>query len=281
MNPYFRLARLDQPIGIWLLLLPCWWSAALATPGWPNFLDSAVFALGAIVMRAAGCVINDIVDRDLDRKVTRTFKRPIAANEISVFQAMLFLAFLLALGLLVLIQFNRFTIWVGASSLFLVFLYPFMKRITFWPQAFLGLTFNWGALLGWASVRGDLGTTPIILYLAGFFWTIGYDTIYAHQDKTDDILIGVKSTALKFGAKTKLWLIFFYLLTTSLLIACGYREELKWPFFVGIFLGSIHLFWQVQTLEINSPKNCLKRFMSNRDFAFIILFSIIAAQIIP
>jgi len=204
-RPYCRLMRLDRPIGTWLLLFPCWWSAALAAEGWPDLWLFALFAIGAVVMRGAGCTVNDWADRDFDGKVARTAARPIPSGAVSPRQALIFLVAQLLVGLLVLLQLNWFAIGVGAASLLLVFPYPFMKRITYWPQAWLGLTFNWGALVGWAAVRGDLTLAPVLLYIAGVFWTLGYDTIYAHQDKEDDILVGVKSTALALGENTVAW----------------------------------------------------------------------------
>ena len=205
-RPYLSLARADRPIGTWLLLLPCWWSISLASPSWPDGKMLVLFVIGSLVMRGAGCTVNDIVDRNFDARVARTAARPISSGQVSVRQAIIFLALQLLLGLVVLLQFNTFAIGLGIGSLVLVALYPFMKRITYWPQLFLGLTFNWGALLGWAAVKGGFGLSAAVLYAAGIFWTLGYDTIYAHQDKEDDILIGVKSTALKFGASTGPWL---------------------------------------------------------------------------
>ena len=229
-------------------------------------------------MRGAGCVFNDIVDRKIDRMVRRTAKRPIAAGKISVAQASLFMIFLLLIGFFILIQFNNFAIFVGVTSLLLFFIYPFMKRITYWPQAFLGLTFNWGALLGWASVRGELDLTPFILYCAGFFWTLGYDTIYAHQDKNDDIRIGVKSTAIKFGAGTKKWLSCLFTISSILFVICGYLEKMNWIFFLGIAISATHLFWQIKTLDINCSKNCNTKFKSNRDYGIIIFIGIFLSK---
>jgi len=205
LRPYLRLARLDRPIGTWLLLLPCWWATAMAAPGWPDPWFLGLFAVGALVMRGAGCTVNDIADREFDKKVARTAGRPIASGQVSVAQALAFLALQLGIGLAVLLQFNGYTVILGVSSLALVAIYPFAKRVTYWPQFVLGLTFNWGALVGWAAVTGGLEAPAVLLYAAGILWTMGYDTIYAHQDKEDDVLIGVKSTALKFGAATGSW----------------------------------------------------------------------------
>ncbi len=281
-RPYLRLARADRPIGTWLLLLPCWWSIALATPSWPDagiFILFALFAGGSLVMRGAGCTINDIIDRDYDARVARTATRPIASGQISVPKAALFLGLQLLLGLGILLQFNTFAVALGAGSLILVVLYPFMKRITYWPQLFLGFTFNWGALLGWAAVKGDLGAPAVALYAAGVFWTLGYDTIYAHQDKDDDSLIGIKSTALKFGAATRPWLVGFYGVTVVLMALAGFLAGLSWPFYLGLALGALHLAWQSKTVNITDPRNCLAKSKSNRDFGLIVLAGIIAAQV--
>ena len=237
-RPYLRLARVDRPIGTWLLLLPCWWSLSLASPSWPDGKMLVLFVIGSLVMRGAGCTVNDIVDREFDARVARTAARPIPSGQVSVRQAVIFLALQLLLGLVVLLQFNAFAIGLGIGSLVLIVLYPFMKRITYWPQLFLGLTFNWGALLGWAAVKGGLGLSAAALYAAGIFWTLGYDTIYAHQDKEDDILIGVKSTALKFGAATGPWLIGFYAITVCLLAMTGYLVEMAWPFYLALIMGA-------------------------------------------
>ncbi len=279
-RPYLRLARADRPIGTWLLLLPCWWGVALASPSWPDAGLFVLFAIGSLVMRGAGCTLNDIADREFDARVARTATRPIASGQVSVFQAVIFLGLLLFLGLAVLLQFNSFSQILGISSLVLVAIYPFMKRITYWPQLFLGLTFNWGALLGWTVVTGGLAQPAIALYAAGVFWTLGYDTIYAHQDKEDDVLIGIKSTALKFGASTRPWLVGFYGATAVLMAAAGFLVGLGWPFYLALGLGSLHLLWQARMVDIADPKDCLYKFKSNRDFGFIILAGIIAGQVI-
>ena len=207
LRPYLRLARLDRPIGSWLLLIPCWWSSALAAVAAharaPSLVQIVLFFVGAFAMRGAGCTWNDIVDRNLDAAVERTRSRPIPSGQVSVFQAALFLVLLALIGLAVLISFNGFTVALGIASLAIVAVYPFMKRITYWPQIVLGLAFSWGALMGWAAAFGSLALAPLLLYAGSIAWVIGYDTIYAHQDREDDALIGIKSTALLFGERTK------------------------------------------------------------------------------
>lgn len=272
--------RLDRPIGAWLLVLPCWWGVAMASRGFPDVAVLGLFAVGAVLMRGAGCTANDIADRNFDGKVARTATRPIPSGAVSVAQAIAFLLLLCALGLLVLVQFNPFAIALGASSLVLVGIYPFMKRVTYWPQVFLGLAFNWGALLGWAVVRGHLDVAPVVLYVAGIFWTLGYDTIYAHQDKEDDILIGIKSTALRFGARTGRWLVGFYALTVGLIGVAGALAGLGPAFYFGLAVGGAHLAWQVATLNIDAPRNCLRRFKSNRDFGLVVFAAIVAGRIL-
>src|SRR5216683_798768 len=230
-EPYARLARLDRPIGTWLLLFPGWWGIALApagltAPGWPDPLLLALFALGAVVMRGAGCTLNDIADREFDRQVARTRLRPLPSGRVTVPQAALFMAGQLAIGAGVLLCLNHPSQLLGIAVLALIASYPFMKRITWWPQLFLGLNFNWGALLGWTAVTGALAWPPVLLYLGGVFWTIGYDTIYAHQDKEDDARIGVKSSALALGERTRPWLFVFYAAGVALWAAAGHAAGL-------------------------------------------------------
>lgn len=279
LRPYLRLARIDRPIGTWLLLFPCWWSVALASSSWPDVLLFALFGVGALVMRGAGCTVNDIVDRDYDAKVARTATRPIAGGAVSVPQAIVFLGLQLSAGLIVLLQFNSFAIGLGASSLALVAVYPFMKRITYWPQLVLGLAFNWGALLGWAAVRGGLDAPPLVLYAAGVLWTLGYDTIYAHQDKEDDILIGIKSTALKLGENTRLWLFAFFGGAALLTVSAGYLVGLAWPFFAVMIIAVVHLGWQAATVDISAPRDCLAKFKSNSHYGWIVLAGIIVGRV--
>jgi len=280
IRPYLRLARMDRPIGTWLLLFPCWWSVALATPTWPDVSLLAFFAIGALVMRGAGCTVNDIVDREFDGRVARTAGRPIPSGAVSVGQAVGFLVLQLLIGLAVLVQFNIFTIMVGAASLALVAVYPFAKRVTYWPQAVLGLTFNWGALLGWTAVKGDLGAPALALYGAGILWTLGYDTIYAHQDKEDDSLIGIKSTALKLGDNTRPWLFTFYGAAVALMALAGNLANLGWPFYGGLSLVMAHMTWQAATVDIHDAKDCLAKFKSNRHLGWIVLAGMIAGQVV-
>jgi 4-hydroxybenzoate polyprenyltransferase len=280
VRPYLRLMRLDRPIGTWLLLLPGWWSIALAADRWPSLRLLVLFAIGAVVMRGAGCTFNDIVDRDFDGRVARTAARPIPSGAVSVWRAVAFLVLQLLVGLMVLVQLNGFAEGVGAASLLLVLVYPFMKRITYWPQAWLGLTFNWGALLGWAAVTGSLAMPPLILYAAGLFWTLGYDTIYAHQDKEDDALIGVKSTALRLGAATPRWLAGFFTLAVAGIGIAGWMAGLGWPFFLGLAIAAGQAGWQVRAVDIDDSPDCLAKFQSNRWFAWIVLLAIIAGKLV-
>ena len=275
-RPYLRLARLDRPIGSWLLLLPCWWSTALAAVAAharaPSLSHLALFFVGAFAMRGAGCTWNDIVDRDLDASVERTRSRPIPSEQVSVGQAGLFLVLLALIGLAVLIRFNGFTIALGIASLAIVAVYPFMKRVTHWPQIVLGLAFSWGALMGWAAAFGRLGLPPLLLYIGSISWVIGYDTIYAHQDREDDALIGIKSTALLFGERTKPMLALFYTLAIILLGAAGFSAGAGFVFALGLLAFAAHLAWQIFRLDIADPDNCLAVFKSDRD-AGLILFA--------
>ncbi len=276
-RPYLRLMRADRPIGVWLLLIPCFWGLALAASAGHGGLEllwyASLFAIGAYVMRGAGCAYNDIVDRDFDGQVERTALRPIPSGQISLRQAWAFLIALCLIGLVVLVQFNAFAIFVGLASLALVAIYPFMKRITYWPQAWLGLTFNWGALVGYAAAAGVLSPGAFAIYAAGFFWTLGYDTIYAHQDKEDDALIGVKSTALRLGAATPRWLMGFVTITLALFAAAGISIGASFVFFVALAPAAAHFVWQIRKLDINDAHNCLMLFKSNRNAGLLLLLA--------
>ncbi|MCA0452095.1 MAG: 4-hydroxybenzoate octaprenyltransferase [Proteobacteria bacterium] len=277
-RPYARLARFDRPIGTWLLLFPCWWSIALAAPGFATGLWLFVLhGLGALLMRGAGCTFNDIVDREFDRQVARTADRPIASGAVSVKKAVAFMFAQMALAFVILLQFNLFAIMVGAASLILVFTYPLMKRITWWPQFFLGLAFNWGALLGYASATGTLDWAPVLLYVAGIFWTLGYDTIYAHQDKEDDVLVGVKSSALRLGESSRVGIGLFYAAAVLLLAAMDRVAGLGYAFELALGAGAIQLAWQVWDCRFDDPNDCLAKFKSNRLFGWLLLAGLIAA----
>ncbi len=279
LRPYLRLARLDRPIGSWLLLLPCWWSSALAAVAAgaraPSIAHLVLFFVGAFAMRGAGCTWNDIVDRNLDAAVERTASRPIPSGQVSVVQAALFLGLLALIGLAVLIAFNGFTIALGIASLAIVAVYPFMKRITYWPQIVLGLAFSWGALMGWAAAFGSLAAPPLLLYAGSISWVIGYDTIYAHQDREDDALIGIKSTALLFGERTKPMLALFYALAVLLLAAAGFAAGAGIVFALGLGAFAAHLSWQIVRLDIADPDNCLAVFKSDRDAGLILFVALL------
>ncbi len=280
LRPYLRLARLDRPIGSWLLLMPCWWSAGLAAVAGgtaPNLRHIVLFFIGAFAMRGAGCTWNDLVDRDLDAMVERTRSRPIPSGQVSVRQAAIFLIMQALVGLAVLLQFNRFAIAAGIASLIIVAVYPFMKRITYWPQIVLGLAFSWGALMGWAEAFGRLDWPALILYAGSISWVIGYDTIYAHQDREDDALIGIKSTALLFGERTKPMLTLFYAGAVVLIGIAGALAGGKIVFALGLAAFAAHLAWQVRTIDIADPVLCLRLFKSNRD-AGLILFAALVAE---
>ncbi|MCZ7641765.1 MAG: 4-hydroxybenzoate octaprenyltransferase [Pseudorhodoplanes sp.] len=271
-----RLARLDRPIGSWLLLMPCWWSAGLAAIAagapWPNPWHVALFFIGAFAMRGAGCTWNDLVDRDLDAKVERTRSRPIPSGQVTPLQAFVFLLSQALVGLAVLLQFNLFTIFTGIASLATVAVYPFLKRFTYWPQVGLGLAFSWGALMGWPAVFGRLDAPAFVLYAGAIFWVIAYDTLYAHQDREDDALIGIRSTAILFGENTRLIVAAFYAASVVLIGAAGVLAGAGIGFAAGLIGFAIHLAWQVRRIDIADPALCLRLFKSNRD-AGLILFA--------
>ncbi|XP_046624238.1 4-hydroxybenzoate polyprenyltransferase, mitochondrial isoform X4 [Neodiprion virginianus] len=278
-----RLMRIDKPIGSWLLFWPCGWSIALsALPGMiPDPQMLALFGLGAFIMRGAGCTINDMWDRDIDRKVARTKDRPLVSGEVTQLEALVFLSGQLGVGLLVLLQLNWYSILLGASSLGLVVIYPLMKRITHWPQLILGMTFNWGALLGWSAVQGTCDWSVCLpLYIAGVCWTILYDTIYAHQDKVDDILLGIKSTALKFGDNTKVWLSCFGTSMISSLLTSGIMVDQTWPYYVAVGVVGSHLANQIYTLNIDNPTDCANKFVSNHRVGFVLFTGIVLGNLL-
>jgi len=281
-RPYLRLGRFDRPIGTWLLLLPCFWGLGLAIaadPAGASFFDLWIAlgcVIGAFLMRGAGCTWNDISDRDIDAKVARTRSRPLPSKQVTVKQALVWLVVQVAVSAAILLSFNGFTIVLGIAALGPVALYPFAKRFTWWPQVFLGIAFNWGALLAWAAHSGSLSLAPVLLYLAGLAWTLFYDTIYAHQDRDDDALIGVKSTARLFGDATKKWLFGFQVLAVMLMalavIVALVPLEAPLPLFIGILAAwgfGMHLMWQLKRLDINDGENCFRLFLSNRDAGLI------------
>jgi 4-hydroxybenzoate polyprenyltransferase len=278
-RPYLRLARADRPIGSWLLLLPCWWSAALAArhAGWagPDPWHLLLFAIGTVAMRGAGCTWNDLADRDLDARVERTRSRPIPSGDVTVGAARGFLVLQALIGLAVLLQFNAFTIALGIASLAVVAAYPFLKRITYWPQIGLGLAFSWGALMGWAAVFGRLDPPALLLYAGSIAWVIGYDTIYAHQDREDDALIGIKSTALLFGEQTKPALAGFYAAAVLLIGLAGWSAGAGAVFAAGLALFAAHLIRQIRRLDIADPALCLTVFKSNRDAGLMLFAAIV------
>lgn len=283
-RPYCKLMRLDRPIGVWLLLFPCWWSLSMASATedigpieWLTLMG--LFGVGATVMRGAGCVINDIFDRNIDRQVARTAARPLACGSVTLAQAAVFLVVLLLIGLGVLLSLDSTAILVGIGSVPMFAVYPLMKRITHWPQAWLGLTFNWGALVGWAAVTGAVELPAVLLYVGGLFWTLGYDTIYAHQDREDDLAVGVKSSALALGKRTRPVVAGFFVLAWGLFGAAGLLAGLHWGFFAVMLVALGHFVWQVLRLDIDHGPTCLMLFKSNRTVGWIILMAIVVGQV--
>lgn len=276
-KPYLRLARFDRPIGFWLLFWPCAFSVGLVAVARPALAFDwgmlALFAIGSVAMRGAGCTFNDIVDRDIDDKVARTRLRPIPSGQVTRTQGLVFLIAQALLGFLILLQFNSFTIWLGVASLVLVAIYPFMKRVTYWPQLFLGLAFSWGALMGWSAAFGALHQPAYLLYAGCILWTIGYDTIYALQDIEDDALIGVKSTARLFGDHAKLIVALFYLGAFGLWVWAGLSAIAANNFLFAMILPGVLLLWQVVTLDPKDPLNCHKRFKANHWVGLALTFA--------
>lgn len=277
-RPYAYLARFDRPIGVWLLLLPSLWAIFLSAGGAAkmNMADwklVALFALGAIVMRAAGCVINDIWDRDLDKGVERTAQRPLAAGAVNVWQASVFLAVLLTIGLFILLRLQPVAILLGILSVPLIITYPLMKRVTWWPQAFLGLTFNFGALIGWAAVTGILEPAALLLYAAGFFWTLGYDTIYAHQDKEDDILMGIKSLARKLGDQSPKSIFSFYTIAAALLIFAFISAGAGGLSVAALTFPVIYGAYRLKKWQPDNNASSLDMFRENRNIGLLVLLA--------
>lgn len=283
VQPYLKLMRLDKPIGTWLLFWPCGWSISLAAEAgtFPDLKMLLLFGAGALVMRGAGCTINDMWDKDIDGKVDRTKERPLVNGTVSISDAWVFLAVQLSVALTVLLQLNWYSVFLGASSLVLVIVYPLMKRVTYWPQLILGMTFNWGALLGWSAIHSSCNWEICLpLYAAGICWTIIYDTIYAHQDKADDIILGIKSTAIKFGEDTKLWLSVFSCGMISFLVTTGILSQQTWPYYFSVCLITSHLYQQLKTLDINNPDDCGNKFISNKNVGLILFVGIVFSTLL-
>jgi 4-hydroxybenzoate polyprenyltransferase len=285
-QPFALLMRLDRPIGWWLLLLPGWWGIALGANGTLGMYIHDIrlmiyFLVGAILMRGAGCIVNDLWDRNLDQKVERTQNRPLASGQVSIIEAAILLFSLLFISFIILIQTSAITIGLGMLSLILIATYPLMKRITWWPQAFLGITFNFGALMGFGAATHYIGWEAFLLYIAAFFWTLGYDTIYAHQDKDDDELIGIKSTALLFGERSKFWVGIFYIATILLLLLTLWIANFGIVAFSLMVIPSIYLFRQLAIWDPDDQEDSLESFKSNRNFGLLVLLSFLAGEFLP
>jgi 4-hydroxybenzoate polyprenyltransferase len=284
IRPYLRLARYDRPIGFWLLAIPCWQGLLFANIGtalgWVDLWYAVLFAVGAIAMRGAGCTYNDIIDRNLDAQIARTANRPLAAGTITLKQAWVFLTAQALIGLLVLIQFPPLAIFVGLGALVLVAAYPFMKRITWWPQAWLGLTLNWGIPVAYTAVTGSIDVAMIALYAAAVLWTLGYDTIYAHQDGEDDSIVGIRSTARLFGEQTLIWITGFYGVS-AILVGIAIVMANASPWFVAPYaLYAAHLFNQIRDVDIHNGPQCLAVFKSNRTTGLLLVAALFLAAIL-
>jgi 4-hydroxybenzoate polyprenyltransferase len=280
-QPYAILMRLDRPIGWWLLLLPGWWGMMLGANGLQgmygiDYYRMTLFFFGAILMRGAGCIVNDMWDRDLDGQVERTRMRPLASGQINMLQASALLFMLLFTGFVILVQTSGTAIWLGILSLFLIGSYPYMKRITWWPQAFLGLTFNFSALMGFATATNRVDAESFLLYVSCFFWTLGYDTIYAHQDKKDDEMIGIKSTALLFGQRSPFWVSLFYGLSFMLLVATLLYAGAGYVSLALLILPALYGLKILREWDMDDPQNSLDMFKANKNYGLLILIAISA-----
>ena len=285
LNLFIELIRLKRPIGFMLLFWPCAWGLTLAYDFSDNlnnyFFYLILFFLGSVLMRSAGCIVNDITDKEFDRKVERTKNRPIASNKISVKLAIFYTIILCSLAFLILINFNNITIILALGSMPLAFTYPLMKRFTYWPQLFLGITFNYGLILGWTAIMGEISIIPFILYLGAIFWTLGFDTIYGFQDIIDDEIIGIKSTSIKFKKNPKLFLLLCYLILISSLIVLGFFMNFKYLFYIFLSITAIQLlFFQIYKLDFKNPENCFKIFKTNNYIGLIILINILIGKVI-
>lgn len=276
IDKYLRLIRFYSPTGTILLLLPCFWSLVLADAAWHFYV---LFVIGAFLMRSAGCIINDMVDIEIDAKVERTRFRPLASGEISLVNAWISLVLLLVLSLLILVQMNHISIIMGVFSLGLVAIYPLMKRITYFPQIFLGVAFNFGVIIAWVAAKPEFSITPILLYLSAILWTVSYDTIYAHQDKNDDILIGVKSTAIKFGNQSKKIITILDLVNITLLFIISYLQQLNIAAYIILFTAFASMIYQIAKLDINSPEDCFNKFKLSIYTGTLILMAFLLGKI--
>jgi 4-hydroxybenzoate polyprenyltransferase len=278
-RPYALLMRADRPIGSWLLFLPGLWGIALQATGWGQGVWlTLLFLIGAVVMRGAGCVVNDLWDREIDRQVERTRGRPLASGAVSPRQAVAFLALLCVIGLTILLQLNATAIWLGVLSLLPILLYPLAKRVTDYPQLVLGFTFGWGALMGPVAASGTLSLAMLVLYAATIFWILGYDTIYAHQDREDDAMVGIRSTALKFGARTRPFLAGCYAMVLLLLALTGWVSGLNSWFYLALGMPAALLAYQVLDLDIHNPGHCLTLFKLNREVGLLAALAIVIGR---